>query len=104
MSETEHPSSEDLFAFLVGTLPEEAAETVCEHVDSYTVRQEMLREMDEGQDGLVAKLRRPPDEDAYADEPERQQVLDGAKAMVLAEPRADGEPSVTAVTGLVVQL
>jgi len=90
MSDTEHPSGDDLFAFLVGTLPEEAAETVCEHVDSCTVCRETLREMDEGQDGLVAKLRERPDEDPYADEPERQQVLDGAKAVVLAEPRSKG--------------
>jgi len=88
MPDTDHPSREDLLAFLVGTLPEETAEIVGSHVDTCTLCQTTLGELDESDDALVAKLRQREGEDPYSSEPQRQMAVERAKAVT---PDADDE-------------
>ena len=83
MSGTNCPSQEELFAFLVGTLPEDAAEGLFEHVGSCGPCRARLETFDEADDTLVARLRCPVGEDPYAAEPQRRELLERAKAMML---------------------
>ncbi|MBC8873120.1 MAG: protein kinase [Planctomycetes bacterium] len=88
MSIDEHPSHDELFSYLVGTLPENAAETVSQHVDQCTVCQQILQVLDESEDAVVAKLRCRDGEDPFANEPQRLKVLERVKAMF-----AQGDPA-----------
>jgi len=84
MPATDHPTREELFEFLVGTLSEEAAETISVHLDTCTVCQVTLAELDDSEDALVGKLRQRDGADPYADEPQREMAVQRAKAAVVA--------------------
>jgi len=76
-----HPCREELFAFLVGTLSEEAADTLADHVESCTVCQTALATMDESEDELVAMLRRQEGAGPYAREPQCQAAIERVRTV-----------------------
>lgn len=88
MPDTDHPTRKDLFEFLVGTLPEEAAETVSVHLDTCTVCQATLAELDESEDALVGKLRQQDGADLYVDEPQREMAVQRARAAAAESEKA----------------
>ena len=82
MSETNCPSREELFAFLVGDLSEDTAVTVIEHITSCQTCQETLTTLDEADDTLITRLRNPQPEHTYLSEPQCREGVIQAKAMI----------------------
>lgn len=81
MPTSTHPSREELLAFLVGTLPEETAETLAEHVESCTVCQATLASLDQSEDELVAMLRRQEGASPYAREPQYRAAIERVRTL-----------------------
>jgi len=98
------PSREELFGYLVGTLPEDVAEHVSEHISSCAPCAETLRTMNDTDDRLVARLRAAGEEDPYRAEPQRQAVIAGVQAMAGGPTAASDETLYQAVTGPIVPL
>ncbi len=82
MSEIEHPSRDELFAYLAGTLSEDAAETVGGHLDSCDACRAQLAELDKFPDRSIAKLRDGNGEAAYADRPQCRKGLERVQAVI----------------------
>ncbi len=80
--DTNCPSRDELFACVVGTLPEGEADSVIEHVSSCSICQETIGAMDEADDTLVARLRCPNAEEPFAEEPQYQSAAARAAAIV----------------------
>jgi len=75
-------SHEELFGYLVGTLPDDVAETVSEHLASCARCTDTLRTLNDGDDDLVARLRAVRMEDSYGAEPEHQAAIARIQALV----------------------
>lgn len=82
MSDTKCPTRDELYGYLVGALPSDKGETIGNHVESCTHCQATLEELDDSADILVAKLRGGAAEVPAATEPQLQEALQRAEAMV----------------------
>lgn len=92
MPTTNCPSRDEFFAFAVGTLPEDRAEEVFEHLGTCAICRATLEAIDEGADTLVARLRRPAAKSPYAAEPHREELLGRLRAMVPVSDQSGGLP------------
>ena len=91
MSATNCPSREELFALAVGTLSEDRVEELFEHVGTCAECRGTLGTIDEAEDTLVARLRRPAVESRYAAEPQRRELIARAKALVAGHDETTGD-------------
>ena len=82
MSRPSCPRAEDLLAYQVGTLPEEVAETLIDHLANCPACQTVVEKLPEGSDSFIANLRRPAAETRYGEEPEFSTALRRAKAVI----------------------
>ena len=82
MSDTNCPSREQLYAYLVGTLLEDEAEGVLYHLSSCPACQKTLETFDEAEDTLVARLRTPAVADPYVEEAQYQAAAARVEAMM----------------------
>jgi serine/threonine protein kinase len=67
------PAREELREFVLGTLPEPAAETVAEHIETCPACESILEEFERLPDELLADLRASNPLDEYVSEPECEQ-------------------------------
>jgi len=75
MPETTCPSQHVLTDFLLGKLDERQAFDVIAHLDRCVDCESTIENMDHVSDTVVAKLRRPPANDRYLDEPAYQRLV-----------------------------
>ena len=66
------PSRDELSAYVLGRLPDEASETVAAHLESCPECQAALATLDDADDSLVAQLRCGPAATPFLEEPECQ--------------------------------
>jgi WD40 repeat protein/serine/threonine protein kinase len=76
------PSRKTLLAYHLGTLPEDDAPAVIDHVSTCSLCQAVVQGFNEADDSLVGRLRSPGAEDPYLEEPHRRKAL--ARARVVA--------------------
>ena len=79
------PSRELLLAYDIGDLPEQSAEGVTVHLSQCDTCRVALKTLDESEDSLVARLRRPEAE-LYAAEPQCRTLLERAAEIGLPPP------------------
>jgi len=81
MSAPKCPAREELLDYALGRLPDEAIEAVAQHIEHCPDCQCTMATVVDAADTLVAQLAGPPEPDAFADEPECQELLVRAKAL-----------------------
>jgi serine/threonine protein kinase/Tol biopolymer transport system component len=89
MNREECPPRDQLVDFAIGTLPEEDADWVIDHLGSCDKCQAALDTIDQAGDTLISKLLRPAPNDEFADESQRRQALERAKAIVGGSPSSN---------------
>jgi serine/threonine protein kinase/formylglycine-generating enzyme required for sulfatase activity len=94
------PSREELLAYQTGTLPEDRAGVMVDHLVACPACQETVRVLNEA-DTFVAGLRAPAPVSPYAAEPEfqRAMALALARAEAIAPPMDTSEPNEVAESG-----
>ena len=70
MSGPNCPSLQELANLALGRVRPELLHTLAQHVEQCPECQETIVALGDREDTLVAQIRRPPDQDAYAQEPE----------------------------------
>jgi len=81
MAAIDCPGREQLLAYALGTLPEDAGEAVASHLESCDVCESTIAGLDAASDTFIARLREPLAESQVGREPEYQQVAAKIKAM-----------------------
>ena len=81
MSGPNCPSRQGLADLACGRLRPELLHVLAEHVEQCPECQNTIAALGDREDTLVAQIRRSPDEDAYAQEPECQAVVSRAKSL-----------------------
>ena len=79
MRDRDCPSREELLAYHVGSLAEEAAAAVIDHLSGCAACQAVVEGFRDVDDPVVSRLRRPA-ADPYGAEPEHRRALAGARA------------------------
>ena len=64
------PSRDELFDYAVGRLSDDASDVLASHLDACSTCQAMLATLQDANDSLVARLRRPVPDDPLLAEPE----------------------------------
>ncbi len=80
-AETEHPSRDDLARFTLGTLAEDSADSVADHIDQCPVCEEVLRDLEESADEVICGLRDPITNDAHEGEAACQRMVAAVQAI-----------------------
>ena len=75
------PDPEQLLAFSLGKLPEEACDAIAAHLDQCPACENTVSGMDRMTDPLVSHLCAPAAQSKYIDEPQCQEALRRVKAM-----------------------
>ena len=75
------PSPQELADLALGRVRPEWLEALAQHVEQCPECHETIAAVGNREDTLVAQIRRPPDQDAYAQEPECQQAVARAKSL-----------------------
>jgi len=83
-----HPSRDVLLAYQLGELSEATADGVTVHVSTCPACQAELATLNEHEDSLVARLRRPIVKNPYAAEPQFQEALNRVAVVVASLPGA----------------
>jgi anti-sigma factor ChrR (cupin superfamily) len=96
MSALNCPAREELLDYALGRLPEKTIEVVAQHIEQCPECQATLATLADAEDTLVAQLAGPPEPDAFADEPECQELLVRAKALVGGDDLGDEIPATEA--------
>ena len=86
MTATSCPDRERLYGYLVGTLPEEHAETVAEHLTSCATCRRTVEALEGLPDAVIGALRRTADHDAYSEEPEYKEALQRLRSFPIPPP------------------
>jgi uncharacterized protein (TIGR03067 family) len=76
------PSREELLEYAVGKLPDDASDTLADHLDGCPACQAQLAALPEADDTLVARLRGPVEADPFAEESGYGEAMARAKAVV----------------------
>ena len=82
MSAPDCPTREELFAYFVGQLPEDAAEPLIEHLDTCSHCQDSLTALSDADDPLVGQLRISEPESPYTGEPECREAIAQAERLL----------------------
>ncbi len=97
------PSRESLSAYALGKLPEDVFQAVADHIDTCPTCQAALAGLDDADDTLLARLRRPMAAGQYVQEPQCGQALAqlkaAAKSLSHGGISASGPPSETVMLG-----
>ena len=91
MTDPNCPTHEELAAYHYGELEEEAAAPLIEHISRCVSCQALLQTFDEVGDTLIARLRRPIEQDPYAGELQREEFFARARAMNISRGASAGQ-------------
>ncbi len=83
------PDKETLFGYVVGTITEDVAEAVAQHLLACRVCEQTIEALEGLSDTVVSALRQAAPRDAYAEEPACQQVLQQLQALRVFVPDID---------------
>ena len=83
------PDKETLFGYVVGTITEDVAEAVAQHLLACRVCEQTIEALEGLSDTVVSALRQAAPSDAYAEEPACQQVLQQLQALRVGGPDID---------------
>ena len=83
------PDKETLFGYVVGTITEEVAEAVAQHLLICRVCEQTIEALEGLSDTVVSALQQAAPRDAYAEEPACQQVLQQLQALRVGGPDID---------------
>jgi anti-sigma factor RsiW len=86
------PPREELLAFTLGQLPDEAVGRVTDHLDRCPTCQRAVEVLDWTDDAVTATLRKPLPVEPFLDEPECRDLLLRAEAIVTPPPAASADP------------
>jgi anti-sigma factor RsiW len=90
-----HPSRDDLSGFVLGTLDDQVADQVADHIDQCPQCDETLREIDGASDTFIQTLKQPAVEIPHSSE-------SGCRELVQVIQAIGREPSFTSSGGVVV--
>ena len=88
MSLETHPTRDELAGYVHGTLPEERADTVAEHVETCVACEATVVTLEQQSDSLLDELRRPVAPDPDLESPECQRAIAAAVAIGQSGPDA----------------
>ena len=83
------PDKETLFGYVVGTITEDVAEVVAEHLLACRSCEQTVEALEGLSDTLVSALQQAPPSDAYAEEPACRQALQRLQALRVGGPDID---------------
>ena len=83
------PDKETLFGYVVGTITEDVAEAVAQHLLACRVCEQTIEALEGLSDTVVSALQQAAPRDAYAEEPACQQVLQQLQALRVGGPDID---------------
>jgi anti-sigma factor RsiW len=92
------PSHDELQSYVLGQLSDEASETIAAHFGSCPQCKAGLAALDDADDTLVAQLRRPVSADPCLEEPQCQEAVARARA-VLSQPSSQQSRSEASLSG-----
>ena len=76
------PDRDELAEYIAGKLPDEASDSLAEHLESCPECQAELATLPDTEDTLVAQLRRPVVAEPFLDEPECGKAVAKVKALL----------------------
>ena len=83
------PDKETLFGYVVGTITEDVAEAVAEHLLACRPCEQTVEALEGLSDTVVSALQQAAPSDAYAEEPACRQVLQQLQALRVGGPDID---------------